>query len=66
MKAADLRAKTEDELKTELSGLRKEAFNLRFQKASGQLANTARVRHVRRGIARINTILGRRAGAEKS
>ncbi|MHC8509399.1 MAG: 50S ribosomal protein L29 [Rhodospirillales bacterium] len=64
MKTSDLRTKTKDELKTELSGLRKEAFNLRFQKASGQLANTSRVRQVRRGIARINTLLGQRAGSE--
>ena len=60
MKASDLRTKTEDELKTELTGLRKEAFNLRFQKATGQLENTARVRQVRRDIARINTMLGQR------
>ncbi|CCQ74598.1 50S ribosomal protein L29 [Magnetospira sp. QH-2] len=61
MKAEDLRAKTQDELKDELVGLRKEAFNLRFQKASGQLENTARVRQVRRDIARIKTVLGNRA-----
>ena len=60
MKAADVRAKSDDELKEELLGLRKEAFNLRFQTASGQLQNTARVRVVRRGIARIKTILGER------
>ena len=60
MKASDLRTKTSDELKTELTGLRKEAFNLRFQKATGQLENTARVRQVRRDIARINTMLGQR------
>lgn len=57
MKAIDLRHKSEDELKTELLGLRKEAFNLRFQKATGQLENTARVNQVRRDIARIKTIL---------
>ena len=49
--------KSGDELVSELKGLRKEAFNLRFQKASGQLENTARVRVVRRTIARILTIL---------
>ena len=59
MKAADLTAKSEDELKESLLGLRKEAFNLRFQKASGQLENTARVRQVRRDIARIKTVLQR-------
>ncbi len=57
MKAADLRTKTEDELKDTLLGLRKEQFNLRFQKASGQLENTARARQVRRDIARVKTIL---------
>ena len=61
MKAADVRAKTDDELKTELDQLSKETFNLRFQRASGQLENTSRVRHVRRDIARIRTILGERA-----
>jgi large subunit ribosomal protein L29 len=57
MKASDLRAKTVDELKTDLANLRKEAFNLRFQRASGQLNNTSRVRVVRRDIARISTVL---------
>ena len=61
MKAADVRAKTDDELTGELERLAKEAFNLRFQKASGQLENTSRVRHVRRDIARIKTILDERA-----
>lgn len=58
MKAEDIRAKTEDELRDELRALKKEAFNLRFQQASGQLENTARVRVVRRDIARVQTILG--------
>jgi large subunit ribosomal protein L29 len=57
MKTADLRHKSDDELKGELIGLRKEAFNLRFQRATGQLENTARVGQVRRDIARIKTIL---------
>ncbi|MDZ4735620.1 MAG: 50S ribosomal protein L29 [Rhodospirillaceae bacterium] len=57
MKAEDIRTKTADELKTQLVDLKKEAFNLRFQQASGQLQNTARVREVRRDIARIRTIL---------
>lgn len=61
MKAEDVRAKTADELKDELLALRKEQFNLRFQAASGQLDNTARVRQVRRDIARIKTVLGDRA-----
>ena len=63
MKAEDLRTKTLDELKTQLGDLRKESFNLRFQRASGQLANSARVREVRRDIARIQTILNERARA---
>ena len=57
MKAADVRAKSPDELKEELLKLRKESFNLRFQAVSGQLENTARVTAVRRDIARIKTIL---------
>ena len=60
MKAKDVKAKTTDELNTELAQLTKEVFNLRFQKASGQLENTARVRDVRRTIARIKTVLGER------
>ncbi len=63
MKAEDLRTKTSDQLKTELTTLRKEAFNLRFRKASGQLENTARVRQVRRDIARIKTMLNDSARA---
>ncbi|HKI64626.1 MAG TPA: 50S ribosomal protein L29 [Burkholderiales bacterium] len=63
MKADDLRGKSPDELKDRLLGLRKEQFNLRFQKASGQLENTARVRQVRRDIARIKTILRNTAQA---
>ena len=63
MKAADWRTKTRDELTAELVGLRKEAFNLRFRKAGGQLENTARVRHVRRDIARIQTLLNEMARA---
>jgi large subunit ribosomal protein L29 len=60
MKAKDVKAKTSDELNAELEQLTKEVFNLRFQKASGQLENTARVRDVRRTIARIKTVLGER------
>jgi large subunit ribosomal protein L29 len=57
MKAADVRVKTEDELVKDLGDLKKEQFNLRFQRASGQLENTARVRQVRHDIARVKTIL---------
>ncbi|MBL6958911.1 MAG: 50S ribosomal protein L29 [Rhodospirillales bacterium] len=64
MKSADVRAKSEDELKDQLIDLRKESFNLRFQAASGQLENTARVKQVRRDIARIKTILGERGNAD--
>ena len=60
-KASDVRAKTPDELKTDLVSLKKEQFNLRFQRASGQLENTARVRVIRRDIARIKTVLNERA-----
>jgi large subunit ribosomal protein L29 len=60
MKPADIRTQSDDQLKESLVGLRKEAFNLRFQRASGQLENTARVRAVRRDIARIKTVLTQR------
>jgi large subunit ribosomal protein L29 len=64
MKVEDLRQKSDDELNQQVLDLRKEAFNLRFQRASGQLENTARVRQVRRDIARIKTVLHeRRASA---
>ncbi|GAB4145319.1 MAG: 50S ribosomal protein L29 [Sphingomonadales bacterium] len=64
MKIADLRAKTDDELAGDLAGLKKEQFNLRFQAATGQLENTARVRQVRRDIARIRTLISQRQGAK--
>jgi large subunit ribosomal protein L29 len=63
MKAEDLRVKTVDELRTQLVQLKKEAFNLRFQKASGQLENTVRVRQVRRDIARVLTVLNHKNSA---
>ena len=63
MKAADVRQKSDDELTEQLIDLRKEAFNLRFQRASGQLENIGRVREVRRDIARIKTILNQRVAA---
>jgi large subunit ribosomal protein L29 len=58
--AADRRSQTEDELGDALTKLKKEQFNLRFQRANGQLENTSRVRVVRRDIARIQTVLGER------
>ncbi|MDR3376984.1 MAG: 50S ribosomal protein L29 [Ancalomicrobiaceae bacterium] len=57
MPAKDIRTKTIDELTDELAQLKKEQFNLRFQKATGQLENTARVKTVRRGIARVKTVI---------
>jgi large subunit ribosomal protein L29 len=60
MKADEVRTKTPDQLKADLVQLQKEQFNLRFQRASGQLENTARVRAVRRDIARIKTFLARK------
>ncbi len=57
MNAAELNDKTPDQLVDELKALKKEQLNLRFQKATGQLENTARVRDVRRDIARIQTVL---------
>jgi large subunit ribosomal protein L29 len=59
-KAADLRAKTEDELGSRLGELKKEQFNLRFQRASGQLTNTAQVARVRRELAQVKTMLRER------
>ncbi len=65
-KADDFRAKSADELGAELTGLRKEQFNLRFQRANGQAENTGRIRVIRRNIARIETVLNeqRRASAK--
>lgn len=64
--AADLRQKSDDELMDELQALKRERLNLRFQTASGQLESTARVRRVRRDIARISTILNERGLAAGS
>jgi large subunit ribosomal protein L29 len=61
MKAADLREKTPDQLRDQLASLKKEAFNLRFQKATGQLENTSRMQVVRRDAARVKTILNQKA-----
>ncbi|MDI3336347.1 50S ribosomal protein L29 [Defluviimonas aestuarii] len=61
MNASELKAKTPDQLRDELVALKKEAFNLRFQQATGQLENTARMRKVRRDVARINTVLNQKA-----
>ncbi len=61
MKIEDIRAKNDGELETELMTLKKEQLNLRFQRATGQVENTARIRSVRRDIARIKTIFNQRA-----
>ncbi|MBL28195.1 MAG: 50S ribosomal protein L29 [Rhodospirillaceae bacterium] len=61
MKSEELRSKSDDELRSSLLEMKKEQFNLRFQSATGQLENTARVGQVRRDIARVKTILGERA-----
>ena len=66
MKAADVRAKSPDQLNDELVSLKKEQFNLRFQKATGQLEKTARVKEVRRDIARIRTILAEKPASKKA
>ena len=65
MKASDLRMKTPDELSDELESLKKEQFNLRFQQATGQMENSARMRQVRRDIARIQTISAEKRTAEE-
>ena len=67
MKSADIRAMTIDQIDDEVLKLKKEHFNLRFQRASGQLENTARVREVRRDIARLKTIAqSKRSGPAKA
>ncbi len=63
---SDLRVMTEDQLSDEAFKLKKEQFNLRFQKASGQLQDTARVRVVRRDIARVMTVAGQKRAAAKA
>jgi large subunit ribosomal protein L29 len=61
LKASELHEKTPDQLKDQLTALKKEAFNLRFQKATGQMENTARMRSVRRDAARVLTVLNQKA-----
>ena len=63
MKPSDIRTMTEDQMKDELVKLKKEQFNLRFQRATGQLENTARFRQLRRDIARINTVAAQKRSA---
>ena len=64
LKADDLRAMTVDQLDDELLKLKKERFNLRFQRATGQLENTSRVREVRRDIARLKTVARQKRAAQ--
>ena len=66
MKASDARTMTVDQLDDEVLKLKKEQFNLRFQRATGQLENTGRVREVRRDIARIKTVAAQKRAAEKA
>ena len=66
MNASELRDKTPDQLRDQLTQLKKEAFNLRFQAATNQLENTARMRVVKRSIARVNTILNEKAAGAAS
>ena len=61
MKAEELRSKTPDQLRDSLDQLKKESFNLRFQQATNQLENTARMRAVKRDVARIKTVLVQKA-----
>ena len=63
MDANELREKNPDQLQEELVSLKKEAFNLRFQQATGQIENTARMRQGRRSVARVKTILNQKAAA---
>ena len=66
MKASDLRSRSVDELTDELGRLKKEQFNLRFQKATGQLEKTARIRQVRRDIARVKTTAAQKRAADRT
>jgi len=66
MKAIDVRAMSPDQLNDELVKLKKEQFNLRFQEATGQLEKTARIREVRRDIARVKTIMNEQKSAAKA
>ncbi len=66
MNAAELRDKSPDQLRDELANLKKEAFNLRFQAATGAMENTARMKTVRRDAARVKTILNQKAAEAAS
>jgi large subunit ribosomal protein L29 len=64
MKARDIRVMTKDQVKDEIMKLKKEQFNLRFQRATGQVENTARIRQIRRDIARLKTVQSQQAAAK--
>jgi large subunit ribosomal protein L29 len=64
MKANDIRVMTKDQVQDEILKLKKEQFNLRFQKATGQVENTARIRQIRRDIARLKTVQSQQAAAK--
>ena len=66
MNATELRDQTPDQLREKLTDLKKEAFNLRFQQATGAMENTARMRQVRRDVARVKTILNEKAAGAAS
>jgi large subunit ribosomal protein L29 len=66
MKASDVRAMSEDQRNDELAKLKKEQFNLRFQKATGQLEKTARINEIRKDVARIKTIARQKAADTKA
>ena len=66
MKASDIRTKTADQLNDELASLKKEQFNLRFQKATGQLEKSSRINEVRKDIARVKTIARQKAAEAKA
>ena len=64
MKAKDIRVMSKDQVKDEILKLKKEQFNLRFQRATGQVENTARIRQIRRDIARLKTVQSQQAAAK--
>ena len=66
MNASEIKTRTSDQLNDDLASLKKEQFNLRFQRATGQLENTSRVKEIRRDIARIKTIARQKAAEKKA
>lgn len=66
MKTSEVRSMSQDQMNDKLADLKKEQFNLRFQKATGQMEKTARVRQIRRDIARIKTIAAEKSAGQKA